>query len=464
MSEQIQAWVKYPMLGLALGLAILLYIVLVFSDQPHSIAITAAITMLVGTMWVTEAIPIPVTSLVPFVAFPMAGILTHREAAAALGNHVIVLLMGAFMLSKALEKSGVHVRLAFGMLKLTGAHSAKRVVLAFMLTAAILSMWISNSATTLMLMPIGLALVSHFNQPRLAIVLLLGIAYAASLGGIGTPIGTPPNIIFISVYEEFTGIAMNFIDWMAYGLPIVIIAIPLMAMWLTRGLGELSQAPIPEQPAWSSPEKRVLLAFAVIALAWVFRPHWTGLLGVNGIGDSTVALLGVVVMCILPSGKQRDGKTDFLLDWETAKDIPWGMLLLFAGGICIASAFTKSGLSELIGSGLSGLTVLPTFLLVLALCLSVSFLTEITSNTATATLLMPILASAALANQIDPALLMIPAAISASCAFMLPVATAPNAIVYGTGKIDIKVMAREGAILNVIVAVVAACVVSVKFS
>jgi sodium-dependent dicarboxylate transporter 2/3/5 len=208
----------------------------------------------------------------------------------------------------------------------------------------------------------------------------------------------------------------------------------------------------------------VLLAFAVIALAWVFRPHWTGLLGVNGIGDSTVALLGVVVMCILPSGKQRGGKTDFLLDWETAKDIPWGMLLLFAGGICIASAFTRSGLSELIGSGLSGLTVLPTFLLVLALCLSVSFLTEITSNTATATLLMPILASAALANQIDPALLMIPAAISASCAFMLPVATAPNAIVYGTGKIDIKVMAREGAILNIIVAVVAACVVSVKFS
>jgi sodium-dependent dicarboxylate transporter 2/3/5 len=251
---------------------------------------------------------------------------------------------------------------------------------------------------------------------------------------------------------------------MAYGLPIVIIAIPLMAMWLTRGVGELSQAPIPEQPAWSSPEKRVLIAFAVIALAWIFRPHWTGLLGVNGIGDSTVALLGVVVMCILPSGKQRDGKTDFLLDWETAKDIPWGMLLLFAGGICIASAFTRSGLSELIGSGLSGLTVLPTFLLVLALCLSVSFLTEITSNTATATLLMPILASAALANQIDPALLMIPAAISASCAFMLPVATAPNAIVYGTGKIDIKVMAREGAILNIIVAVVAACVVSVKFS
>lgn len=390
--------------------------------------------------------------------------LTHREAASSLGNHVILLLMGAFMLSKALEKSGVHERLAYNMLKLTGAESAKRLVLAFMLTAALLSMWISNTATTLMLMPIGLALVHRFENPRLAIVLLLGIAYAASLGGVGTPIGTPPNIIFMSVYEEFTGVQISFLEWMKTGIPIVILAIPVMAFWLTRGLGKLPPLSIPTLGAWRTSEKRVLSVFALIALAWVFRPQWTGLLGLSGIGDSTVALAGVVLMCMIPAGQNRPNSSvpDYLLDWETAKEIPWGMLLLFAGGICIASAFMQSGLSELIGQGLSGLTALPVFLLVLGICISVTFLTEITSNTATATLLMPILASAALANQLDPRILMIPAAISASCAFMLPVATAPNAIVYGTGKIAINTMAREGAMLNVIVACIVAGVITVQ--
>nr|WP_240615496.1 SLC13 family permease [Alteromonas facilis] len=454
------------MVALALVLSSGTFVAISFTEQPSIIALTAAITMLVGTMWVTEAMPIPVTSMIPFVAFPLAGVIDHKTAASALGNHVIVLLMGAFMLSKALEKSGVHVRLAFNMLRLTGTHSARRIVLAFMLTAAVLSMWISNSATTLMLVPLGLAVVAHLNQPRLAIVLLLGIAYAASLGGVGTPIGTPPNIIFMSVYEEFTGIQMTFLDWMQYGVPIVVLAIPIMALWLTRGIGELAHTPIPEQPAWSSPERRVLIVFAFIAMAWVFRPYWSAFLGAPGIGDSTVALLGVVAMCLIPSGETNPEtkKPEYLLDWQTAQYIPWGMLLLFAGGICIASAFTHSGLSQLIGEALSGLTVLPIVLLVLGICLAVSFLTEITSNTATATLLMPILASAAMANNIDPALLMIPAAISASCAFMLPVATAPNAIVYATGKIDISTMAKEGALLNVIVAVIAAGVISLQFS
>lgn len=456
--------VKPKMLLLATLLAVCGFIGLSVAEQPYSISITAAITILVATMWVTEALPIPVTSLTPFFAFPAAGVLTHREAASSLGNHVILLLMGAFMLSKALEKSGVHERLAYNMLKLTGAESAKRLVLAFMLTAALLSMWISNTATTLMLMPIGLALVHRFENPRLAIVLLLGIAYAASLGGVGTPIGTPPNIIFMSVYEEFTGVQISFLEWMKTGIPIVILAIPVMAFWLTRGLGKLPPLSIPTLGAWRTSEKRVLSVFALIALAWVFRPQWTGLLGLSGIGDSTVALAGVVLMCMIPAGQNRPNSSvpDYLLDWETAKEIPWGMLLLFAGGICIASAFMQSGLSELIGQGLSGLTALPVFLLVLGICISVTFLTEITSNTATATLLMPILASAALANQLDPRILMIPAAISASCAFMLPVATAPNAIVYGTGKIAINTMAREGAMLNVIVACIVAGVITVQ--
>jgi sodium-dependent dicarboxylate transporter 2/3/5 len=464
MTQLLGLAVKPKMLFLAIALAISGFIGISMSDQPFAIAVTAAITILVATMWVTEALPIPVTSLVPFVAFPVSGVLTHREAAASLGNHVILLLMGAFMLSKALEKSGVHERLAYNMLKITGAASAKRLVFAFMLTAALLSMWISNTATTLMLMPIGLALVHRFENQRLTIVLLLGIAYAASLGGVGTPIGTPPNIIFMSVYEEFTGVQISFLDWMKTGMPIVFLAIPIMALWLTRGLGQLPQLNIPNLGAWRSPEKRVLSVFALIALAWIFRPQWTSWLGLSGIGDSTVALAGVVLMCLLPGGDTttNKGSSGYLLDWDTARDIPWGMLLLFAGGICIASAFMQSGLSELIGEGLSGLTALPIFLLVLGICISVTFLTEITSNTATATLLMPILASAAMANQLDPRILMIPAAISASCAFMLPVATAPNAIIYGTGKIAINTMAREGTVLNIFVALIVAVVITVQ--
>ena len=418
---------------------------------------TASITLLTAILWVTEALPIPATSLIPFAAFPATGVLSHREAASALGSHVIILLMGAFMLSKAIEKSGVHRRFALFMLKITGGKSAARLVLAFMLTSALLSMWISNTATTLMLLPIALAILSSIENPKLAAALLLGIAYSASLGGVGTPIGTPPNIIFISVYQESQGQEVSFLEWMKTGVPIVVLAIPLMALWLTRGLGPLGNVYLPTSGQWSTAEKRVLFVFATVALAWVSRPYWTEALNIKTVGDSTIALLGVVAMFVIPAGKSDDkGKPESLLDWKTASDIPWGLLLLFAGGICIAKAFTSSGLSQQMGQLLEFLKDVPVPVLILAICLFVTFLTEITSNTATATLLMPILALSAMSMGIEPALLMIPAAISASCAFMLPVATAPNAIVYGTEKFSIQTMAREGFVLNIIVAFVVA--------
>ncbi|WJG07942.1 SLC13 family permease [Aliiglaciecola sp. LCG003] len=432
-----------------------LHILLTVTGQPKAIAATASITLFVAILWVSEALPIPVTSLIPFFAFPLAGVLTHQQAASALGSHVILLLMGAFMLSKSLEKSTVHKRLAVYMLKLTGTHSAKRLVLGFMLTAALLSMWISNTATTLMLLPIALALIPLINNQRTVLALLLGIAYAASLGGVGTPIGTPPNIIFMSVYSETQGQEIDFLEWMKTGIPVVVIAIPLMALWLTRGLGKLEDCHMPAAGQWQSAEKRVLWVFAGVALAWVLRPYWTGWLNMPYVGDSSIALLGVVIMFLVPSGnKDQSGKDETLLDWNTAASIPWGMLLLFAGGICIAKAFSASGLSEVMGGWLTGLSTLPLPVLILSVCLFVTFLTEITSNTATATLLMPILATAGAAANIDPALLMMPAAMSASCAFMLPVATAPNAIIYGTGKFAIKQMAREGFALNIIAALV----------
>ena len=449
----------------ALFTSVLTYGIVLSLGASTAIAATLGITLFTAILWVSEAIPIPATSLIPFFAFPMAGVLTHKEAASSLGSHVILLLMGAFMLSKAIEKSEVHQRFALYMLRLTGGGSARRIIFAFMLTAALLSMWISNTATTLMLLPIALAVSQSLQNKSVSVAILLGIAYAASVGGVGTPIGTPPNIILMSVYQEHTGNEINFIDWMMIGIPIVLIAIPLMALWLSRGLGDIKSFNLPSIGQWKTPEIRVLSVFGVVALAWVTRPIWSEALGLTSVGDSTIALAGVVAMFLVPSGKdshkpvaERDPK-ERLLDWQTANDIPWGMLLLFAGGICIAKAFSASGLSQQIGDMLSGMSDFPVFLLILSLCLFVTFLTEITSNTATATLLMPILAVTGSAIGVDPALLMMPAAISASCAFMLPVATAPNAIVYGANLFTIKDMAKQGIMLNIIVAFVVAGVV-----
>ena len=291
---------------IALVLSVLSCAALMAVGQPWVIAATASITLFTAMLWVTEALPIPATSLIPFAALPMAGVISHREAASALGSHVILLLMGAFMLSKALEKSMVHRRLALYMLRVTGAASAKRLVLGFMLTAAILSMWISNTATTLMLLPIALAIVPFIEERRVVLALLLGIAFAASLGGVGTPIGTPPNIIFMSVYQETQGFEISFVEWMKTGVPIVIIAIPLMALWLTRGLGTLSNLQLPQVGEWKPAEKRVLGVFACVALAWVFRPYWTEWLNLPQVGDSTIALAGVVAMFLVSNGESDE--------------------------------------------------------------------------------------------------------------------------------------------------------------
>ncbi len=445
-------------LACALGLAVLLSA----AGQPQPVVATAAITLFTAILWVTEAIPIPAASLIPFVAFPAFGVISHGDAATALGNPVIILLMGAFMLSKGLEKSNVHNRLAVYMLHLTGTGNARVMILAFMLTSAVLSMWISNTATCLMLLPIALAILKSNSDTAFKTALLLGIAYASSLGGIGSPVGTPPNVIFMSVYQETFGTEITFLTWMKTGVPIVIIGIPLMAWWLTRNVVSAGSFSLPQIGSWQPQEKRVLTIFALVVVAWIVRPYVSSWLGLSAIGDGTVALAGVAAMFLLPNGqKDMEGKStgERLLDWQTTNTIPWGMLLLFAGGICIAKAFTGSGLSILLGNALSGLTDLPVWLLILCICLFVTFVTEITSNTATATLLMPILASAAQANNIEPALLMMPAAISASCAFMLPVATPANAIVYSTDEFKIKAMVREGWVLNLMVAGVATVVI-----
>lgn len=423
-----------------------------FGELPEPIVATIAITALTAFWWVSEALPIPATSLVPFALFPLAGVLDQREAAAALGSYVIVLLMASFMLSKALEKSGAHERLALYMINLVGT-SGRRLVIGFMLAAAVLSMWISNTATTLMLATMALAILARSDNPKLGPPLLLGIAFSASLGGTATLIGTPPNLIFAENFLMATGEEFSFARWMSIGLPIVAVGIPVMGLWLTRSLGGVTTPALKDPGPWRKDEKRTMIVFAIAIALWITRAEpfggWSGALGMEGAGDSTVAVFAVILMFLVP-----DGKGSALLDWKSASNIPWGMLLLFAGGICIASGFRASGLDALIGDQLSSLANAPVFLMMLGLCLSVTFLTEITSNTATANLLMPLLAAVAAGTGVKPELLMIPAVISCSCAFMLPVATAPNAIVYGTGRVSIARMAREGVMLNIIVAVI----------
>ncbi|WP_286232986.1 SLC13 family permease [Thalassotalea sediminis] len=420
-------------------------------------AVTAAITCLTVLWWITEAIPIPATSLVPFALLPLFGVLDHKAVASSLGSHVILLLMGAFMLSKAIEKSGTHHRLAVYMVRFVGVSSAKRLVFGFMLASAVLSMWISNTATTLIMLPIALAILTHVNNPKLSVALILGIAYAASVGGVGTPIGTPPNVIFMGIYEEQTGQEFGFVRWMKIGVPIVLLVVPIMALWLTRDIKLEKAIELPKLGEWRKEERRTLWVFGLTALAWITRTEpfggWSGALDMSIAGDSTVALFAVVMMFVISNGK--GGR---LLDWDCAKEIPWGMLLLFAGGIAIAKGFNASGLSVLLGEWLTSLANLPAILMLLTICLTVTYLTEITSNTATATLLMPILAAAAISAGLEPSVFMVPAAICASCAFMLPVATAPNAIAFATGEVTIRQMAKEGAVLSFVVSILVAFV------
>jgi sodium-dependent dicarboxylate transporter 2/3/5 len=433
-----------------------LMVALLLSTHLASAAcITAAVAITCVLWWIFEPVPIPVTSLLPFAVFQLTGVLDKNQVAQSYGSPLILLMLGGFLLSAAMAKSGAHRRIALGMIQLCGGGSSRRLVMGFMLASALLSMWISNTATTLMLLPVALAVLEKAEDAKLAVPLMLGVAYAASIGGIGTPIGTPPNLVFMQVYEEMVGESISFLTWMSWALPIVLLMVPVIGLWLTRGLDFQGRISLPHPGHWRAEERRVLVIFALCALAWVTRQEpfggWSQWLNLPTANDASVALLAVVALFVT-----GNGKGDKLLDWQTASGIPWGILLLFGGGICLAKAFVSSGLSAEVGGLLSMMTVWPVLLMMLALCLVVTFLTETTSNTASTVLLMPILAAAALAAQIDPLLLMVPAAISASCAFMLPVATAPNSIVFASGKIATRRMASEGVVLNVLGAVVIA--------
>ncbi|QDU96650.1 SLC13 family permease [Lignipirellula cremea] len=432
-------------------------------DQPA--AVTAAVTTLCALWWCTEAIPIAVTALLPFVMFPLCGVLDDQQLAAAYGDDLVLLFLAGFIISKAAEKSKTHLRVAHGMLRLLGTGSQRRLVLGFMLAPAVCSMWISNAATALIMLPVALAALEQQKDRRLEAPLLLAVAYGCSIGGMATIIGTPPNAVFVGVYRDFTDKSVDFLSWMAVGAPVTVLMLIAAGALLTRGLGRGSEYELQDLGPWKPAQRRMLLVLGCTALLWMLRKSpaggWSAWLGNAAIspehyaGDATIGLAAVVLMFLIPSGEvDKEGRSTALLDWETAVRIPWGILLLFGGGLAIASAFQSTGLGELIGANLAMLQHFPPILIIGVICLAVTFLTELTSNTATTTLLMPILAAAAQGAGLEPAVLMAPAALSASCAFMLPVATPPNAIVFGSNRLTIPQMARPGFVLNLIGVVV----------
>ena len=428
-------------------------------DQSHAASITSAVAILCVFWWIFEPIPIPVTSLVPMALLPLLGVISPADVGAAYGSPLILLLMGGFLLSKGMESTGAHTRIALTVVRLVGANEPRRLILGFMLAAALLSMWISNTATVLMLLPVALAVIASSSAPKaLAPPLLLGLAWACSIGGLGTPIGTPPTLIFMQVYEETTGTAVSFSEWMTWGIPVVALMVPTIALFLARQVPNDLTVALPDIGEWRSAEKRVLVIFALTALAWMTRTEpfggWREWLDMPMANDAAVAFCAVIAMFV-----SRDKTGEPLISWEQASAIPWGVLLLFAGGITLAKGFVASGLSTQVGELLANLALVPTLFAIVMVAILVTALTEATSNTATTALLMPILAAASMAAQIDPLILMVPAAMSASCAFMLPVATAPNAVVFGTGHIGIQTMVRWGIWVNVLGVLVISAVV-----
>ena len=438
---------------------------------------TAAIACCMAFLWATEAIPLPATALLPVLLFPLTGVLSMRDAAAPYAHEFIFLFLGGFMLALAMERWGLHRRIALLCLLAVGSRP-DRVVGGFMVSTALLSMWISNTACTIMMLPIALGVIerlradsknagaletSSIQEDPFAISLLLGIAYAASIGGMGTLIGTPPNVFLAGFLETSYAIHLGFGRWMLIGVPLVVVFLPLAWFFLTRILfavprtgaqegRSLFRREYQELGRVSAGEKRVLVVFVATVLLWMLREplqSWAALTsvlpGLQHLTDAGISVMAALVLFFLPVQWQRPAG---VLDWQTAERLPWGILLLFGGGLSLASAFQSSGLAAWISQQSVHLQGLPFVLLLLLVIVAIVFLTELTSNTATAATFLPVLGGVASGLHLDPVLLAVPAALAASCAFMMPVATPPNAIVFGSGYLRMRHMLRAGLILN----------------
>jgi sodium-dependent dicarboxylate transporter 2/3/5 len=431
-----------------------------------------ASTAWIAIWWVGEAIPIAATALLPIVLFPLTGALSVKAATAPYAHYLIYLYIGGFLIAIAIEKWGLHRRIALNIIRLIGTNVTS-IILGFMVATAALSMWISNTATTVMMLPIGMAIIGQLrNNPNtdrdendiFGKALMLAIAYSASIGGMATLIGTPPNLVLAAEVKRRFGVEITFGQWITVGLPISLVLLAICWLYLTKvafkferksfpGGREEIRSQLAALRGMSSEERLLLVVFGLTASAWIFRSLLQKQFGLfPQLDDTIIAMIGGLSLFVLPAsrgGGAKDGRRA-LLEWEDTKNLPWGIILLFGGGMALAEGFNRSGLAVWIGSQATLLDKVPLLLLVLIVIAAVNFLTEITSNLATTSMVLPILASTALGMDVHPFLLMVGAAVAASCAFMLPVATPPNAVVFGSGYLRIPDMVRTGVWMNAI--------------
>jgi sodium-dependent dicarboxylate transporter 2/3/5 len=460
---------RHQVIGLFLGP--LIAGLMIFAGPPESLSqpgwMTASVGILMAVWWATEAVPIAVTALLPIVVFPLFGIATIQDTTAPYANKVIYLFLGGFIVAFAMQRWNLHRRMALTVLQHVGGNG-RSLVGGFMLASAIISMWVMNTSTTMMLLPIAVSIIAVIHKTvdglddkakdNFQYSLLLGIAYGATIGGMATLVGTAPNAMFAAFMQETYGTEIDFSRWMLVGLPLSAMMLPLAWLILTRfafkvdfktsdeGKAALRQLK-EELGAITVPEKRVATVFVLMAATWVLRPLLVTLPGLSALDDSGIAMAGGIALFLIPSGEKSD---PLLLRWTYAERLPWSVLILFGGGLTLASAVTRTGLAEWLGSSLQTIGALPLFALVIVAATMIIFLTELTSNIATTATFLPVVGAIAIESGYDPIVLAVPVTLAASCAFMLPVATPPNAIVFGSGMLTIPKMVRAGMMLNIV--------------
>ena len=447
-------------------LGVLIYIGMLIGPVPEGLSTsgwhTAAVGLLMAIWWITEAIPIAATALIPVVLFPILGISGVEDTLAPYAHPLIFLFLGGFVIAVAMEKWDLHRRIALNIVRFVGV-KPRSIILGFILASAFLSMWVSNTATALMMLPIALSVLNLVDQSaessstrHFDLCLLLGVAYGCNIGGMGTLIGTPPNALLAGFMQDSYGAEISFASWLLFGIPLLMISLPVLYWMLTSmiypikmnelpGGKQLFDNKIAELGTISSAEKKVAFVFVITALLWITRPLLSDL--VPGLTDTGIAIAAALSFFLIPVNSQEQ---TFILEWNDVEKLPWGVLILFGGGLSLASAISATGLAQWIGEGIQVFSGWPIFLLLILIVALIVFLTEMTSNTATTAAFLPIMGSVAVGLSLDPLLFALPVALAASCAFMLPVATPPNAIIYSSDRIKIPQMVKAGIWLNII--------------
>lgn len=462
-------------ISIGLFLGPLLFLVFYFTaptiDYPPMLLVLGVTSWMV-TWWITEAVPIPITSLLPLILFPILGIFDIGAATAPYSDPVIFLFMGGFIIALAMEHNKLHLRIALKIISITGS-KPNGIILGFYFATFLLSMWISNTATAVMMLPVALSIVEllRVQNPLIekekgfknfCLALMLGIAYAANIGGVMTIIGTPPNVVMVGMMKQFLDVSVDFNRWLLIGIPLGLLMLGIMYVLLVHvffpnkmaeiaGSEELVQSQLKELGPMGKAETRVSILVLVTALGWIFRAPINNLLGTTVLNDTLIAMIGGTLMFVVPAG-QQDKK--FLIGWQQMDRMPWGILLLFGGGLCLAKAMEASGIVLEVGNFVSSFKNVPQWVLILMLTLLSLFLTELMSNVALTTIFIPVVIGIATGMGIPPLILVIPVTLAASFAFMLPISTPPNAILFSSGLIKMKDMIRAGIWLNLIATII----------